>query len=1045
MLAKQAIELSFATGLDESVQKELLEANKAVARAQNVVVTKSGALTKRTGLAEYTRDVVGGGALAAGFTVHEYDQSYPVLTDAERLYDWSQTQAKWVDKGKVPDVVVSRTGGVQPPPSAYIYQYDSLVVNGIRITILATPRGDNGGLADDDLNNNYTDVYYQVDDAESGASIQPLTLLAQMFGPAIVGSLAMGATPDGRVTVFGHTTTRNGSNVVTQIRLEARVFNTLSPATAPDVYTIESHNAVLGLQCVAVSRKPRGNQLVIFYRSCAIAEWRIRNFEPATGTAFASVLSPSQNISAAAYFSRNVAIEWDSAASVLWLAFRNDTSTTQSLSVRVLSSAYTLVASDSYLLSALEGEAGSITITLGEQTTGVSRDLWVAAARQIDGDRLAATQTRRIIHIGGFLDVDSGPTCYGVMPYSDPVNRGGRWYQWFQPVTHKKTVAAYRQPLTAIPYVVLCEVVDGVATLRPVANVAPQLVDNVHHARFPHLVQQLDAGRYEIPLAVKKNTSTANLEAVVVDFADARKLASVPFGDVMVLSAGVPSYYDGTQLSEVGFLHPPTIATTVTTWAPGAPGGKVLPGTYSCFVVWRAVDARGNVHVSDISNIETLVIAADSTVQVDLHPLVITARDKGSSSVFSSVRAVLYTTRLNGSTFYETDDGPCSSIAAGLVKSLFFDADRNRLFYTQPGVPGASLFRYAPPALRSIVQHNGALAGVAEDGRTIWFSGLHLAGEGPWFHPAFVAYVDDLSPINALASMDGRLFAFTATGIWTIDGNGFSDNGEGGYGPPTRIAADAGCTNERSVVVTPVGILFESELGIALLSRAGQVSWFGRVVEDTIRAYGTITSAVMVRPLGEVRFTLRGSGVTSAWVTWNYLDNLWTVSIPRSDVGPIVHAAMVQHDGESLWHAIRSDGLLIRDTDYGRDYGAPPVYVPTLVETAWIKIAGLQGFQRIWRVQALLKRISPAGLRISLSYDYDDTPTEARTWTDAEAWAVTEGAFEIHCKRQKCTAIKVRVECLEPVEFTSGGSFEYLGLRLVCGVKTKTPRGAKAR
>ena len=118
-------------------------------------------------------------------------------------------------------------------------------------------------------------------------------------------------------------------------------------------------------------------------------------------------------------------------------------------------------------------------------------------------------------------------------------------------------------------------------------------------------------------------------------------------------------------------------------------------------------------------------------------------------------------------------------------------------------------------------------------------------------------------------------------------------------------------------------------------------------------------------------------------------------------------------------------------------------WVGQTVETGWVKVAGMQGFQRIKRLLLLYRTRSPAGLRVSIGYDYEDAYTDVREWNETE---LPEAQLQIAPVRQRCTAFRVRVEELEPAspELGTGQGLEFTGLRLVVAVKPR-PGFAKSQ
>jgi len=75
--------------------------------------------------------------------------------------------------------------------------------------------------------------------------------------------------------------------------------------------------------------------------------------------------------------------------------------------------------------------------------------------------------------------------------------------------------------------------------------------------------------------------------------------------------------------------------------------------------------------------------------------------------------------------------------------------------------------------------------------------------------------------------------------------------------------------------------------------------------------------------------------------------------------------------------------------------------------TAWVKLAGLQGFKRVKRAFFLGQHL---GGKVSLSaqYNYNEVVETTKTWTDAEITALSADPMQLglHIPRQKCESIR---------------------------------------
>ena len=368
-----------------------------------------------------------------------------------------------------------------------------------------------------------------------------------------------------------------------------------------------------------------------------------------------------------------------------------------------------------------------------------------------------------------------------------------------------------------------------------------------------------------------------------------------------------------------------------------------------------------------------------SQIQLKISGPNITNRMNGNNSA-NPVTIVLYMTALNGQTLFrlQDDDVNTSGFALFTINSAPSSTSTAQQLYTIPGLVGQPLPRRAPPSLSCLLQHNDNMCGVGPDGFTIYFSSEHVQGEGFWWNPLLFALVEDTSPVIALASMDGHLIAFTRASVWIIDGQGFTENGQGGYQPAYRLASDCGCIEPRSVLTAPAGTYFQSDYGLCLLTRDLQIQFLGAAIQKTLATYPVITSATIERTRHLAIFSLAtsesgGNGATGPgrflaldytdgqWVTWDVTDNLGTA-----------HAC-----AETIWmQLIAGVTSLCFVTPAGyvhtpsNDFLDTGQWVTQQIETAWIKTGGMQGFQRIWRVLALYAIQTPHDVTIEFAFDY---------------------------------------------------------------------------
>ena len=98
--------------------------------------------------------------------------------------------------------------------------------------------------------------------------------------------------------------------------------------------------------------------------------------------------------------------------------------------------------------------------------------------------------------------------------------------------------------------------------------------------------------------------------------------------------------------------------------------------------------------------------------------------------------------------------------------------------------------------------------------------------------------------------------------------------------PPQRIQSDVGCTNWRAIVGTPVGVWFESDGGLYVLTRKMEVQPSGKFVEDVLATYPDITSASLDMRNGVIVWTANAplSAEVGGMIVYNWILDCWTTA-----------------------------------------------------------------------------------------------------------------------------------------------------------------------
>lgn len=372
----------------------------------------------------------------------------------------------------------------------------------------------------------------------------------------------------------------------------------------------------------------------------------------------------------------------------------------------------------------------------------------------------------------------------------------------------------------------------------------------------------------------------------------------------------------------------------------------------------------------------------------------------------------------------------------------------NTVLYTSGGV----LDNDPPPAFSCIHSANRRMWGIPANNRSsVWYSKLLAPGAPPEWSAAFTITTprsDDT--LTAISSMDEKVVLFSRQAVFILRGEGPNNLGRGSaIIGPQKVAVGIGCVNRSSVVTGPFGIMFQSEEGIYILGRDLNVTFVGAKVEDELTGDNDISSAVLVEEKQQVRFTLDASGQTQLKVLcFDYYHGVWTVfTSASSTVRNTTSSAMIN----SRHTFLGSDNYINRDVPGSYYDGTAALQEPVVSEftTAWIKLAGVQGFQRVKRAYFLGEHTG-GPVSLSAQYNYNESVSTTETWLDNEfvsgGGTLPDDPMQvgIHIPRQKCQSI--RFKFVDDAQNTVSGGSLFSMISLLVGRKQglyKTSPGSK--
>jgi hypothetical protein len=490
-------------------------------------------------------------------------------------------------------------------------------------------------------------------------------------------------------------------------------------------------------------------------------------------------------------------------------------------------------------------------------------------------------------------------------------------------------------------------------------------------------------------------------------------------GENLHIAGGVLRDYDGTSIFEHGFhIFPDGVTTTKTS------GGSLTAGSYQVVVVWEWLDAKGQVHQSTPSIPSSQTLTSETRITVSIPPLRIT--DK------SNVSIVVYCTDANGTIFYRS-----SSVSSPIINTptvdtaISYNIDSitlsNELLYTT----GEVLSSDVPDSCTCIVSYNNRLFTVSDKANQLVYSKTHSLGQAIGFSDYLNIQCDTKGgTVKAVAVLDDKLIVFKDRSIFFITGQGPVNTGDSNdLTAPQLIPSDVGLSDINSIVLTPAGLMFNSVKGIHLLDHALNVGYIGAPVEAFNNL--AVNAAVSTDMFKEVRFT-----TASSTLVYNYYFQQWSV-FTYGGVG-----------------AVNWQGIYILDKGIGDMHQESSLYLDNSqtysqkLITPWFKMNKLQGFGRVWKIFVLGNFKSNHLLRVSISYNYQSTPTDyfyidtsvlfggywgsGSTWGSNKGWGSEESVyqFRIDPSVQLCESFQMHIEDLQGAQgFTLEGLTFEVGMR----------------
>jgi hypothetical protein len=491
-------------------------------------------------------------------------------------------------------------------------------------------------------------------------------------------------------------------------------------------------------------------------------------------------------------------------------------------------------------------------------------------------------------------------------------------------------------------------------------------------------------------------------------------------GGTLFISGGVLRTYDlkyDVNASRQALEAVPLLAPEAPVLVGQAGGALTALATYKYRAVYCSVDNRGRIRRSVPSDIATVTLTAgQQQVQLTLQAQ---ARTSATYSV-EYYRTTAISTGQAGSSFYRVPAfGALTGVTAGASAFTTTDTLSDAILETQEPLytDGGELPNYAPPPFKHIESHRARLWGIStEDDREVWYSKEVQPGLGIGFHPDFKLRLEgNDGGAFALQAMDDKLIAFKRSSIYVTTGDGPDNTGKGTtFAPFSLVSKNVGTVEPESVILMPNGIMFKSQKGFWLLTRALEVQYIGAGVD----AYNAldITAAVLVDDQSQARFT------TSAGRTlvYDYSWNEWFTFTNQAAVSAVIW--------QNKFTYVLADGTVLQEA--AATYADNGTAITQAVEFAPLAAAGTGGWQRIFEVEIEGDFFAASTMVLKVAYDYESTNQE--TLSKALGTIQVDSTYRARAglARRNCEALRPRIE-----ESSTGQGFALAALTLVIGVQ----------
>jgi hypothetical protein len=993
-MPSQIIQIPFVGGVQQKIAEEYIDPSTALLDVVNGVFTADGAIDTRLGIAPLSSFPIPGNP-AMGAPVKLLSRGAEVLaTDGDALYSYAPDGPApgWSQRSLVSPCVATRAPIATLPTQTACHGFAE--GSGRRMLVWR-----------DEADGTFVGgtVFYAVQSLATGAFVVPrATVGANGVMPVVVyqggNFFVFYASDQGIGTIVGTAINPNGvilsqSSIVTDGDCHAGGTNTTSTVfdATPEVGGTGLLLIYSQLDADGVSSSPRYLRLEALPALTISASAVVQNYNT---TGSRTTLCTTR---------------YDGTLGVVWYFWETLTGSTYALSASAYTTAFAVTSAAfnvGALLPDFNGARSALVISVEPLTVAPNpRALFLAYTRSSNGPAglgLQLSQVATSIAAGaaaaaeygysGILGGGFGPSCAMLSrPFRATVGAVTRCYvliQFSQPVTalaiqncstFLMDTGAYSASTTVRPRVaaVLAPRQSDTALASQQQGMdfrvaVPSGISAPASPQFHALIGIIEGEEFGDSLGSVGAATTLNV--ATLDFTVATGWQYAEGNGETWVSGGVPSVVSPGGVSEDSFFSWPLCSLQQA-----ASGSLTLLGVYQVATCWSQVDDAGLIHRSAFTSAQFTLTGSNQTINVTTPDLSFTNRFTASRQPYLEV----YRSQANQTTLYFDGTVPCSASDTSYATPLTYSiTTSDAIVATRPlqYTTGGVLDSINPPSMRARLRHVDRLWGIDDTGLVIWYTTVFNAGDAP-YHNESLTLSFTQEQLTALADMDDKLVAFSATSIWYVEGYGPAPTGLGSdLTIAVKVPTDTGAADWRSVVTVPTvgqfpgGVFFQGPANnlIYLLDRGLTVTCVGKMVQDWFTptstfAGATVLAAQMV-PLGtQVRFLLSSGFVA----TYDYVQQSWS----RQLYPPALVHSIQPVTG--AWVAASSDGHVYAEN-------APTIAAPyfdTLstgltqwiapkIRMASVKPGGLQGGAQLDFVQGLSRLKDPCDVLVTATYDY---------------------------------------------------------------------------